>query len=91
MDYQNANRILPKDLLDLIQEHIDGTYLYIPRKETNRKSWGELKDSKSMVKSRNLEIYEKYRQGDSVQKLANVYYLSPKTIYKILSTMKTRN
>ena len=46
MGYKNAICILPDDLIMAIQQHIDGEYLYIPRKEENKKGWGEL--SKAM-------------------------------------------
>ena len=39
MRYQKANEILPKELVELIQSYMDGGYVYIPRKEENRKSW----------------------------------------------------
>lgn len=41
MKYTNAKSILPEELLTLIQDYIDGEYLYIPRKQENQKSWGE--------------------------------------------------
>lgn len=41
MNYENANNILPPYIIEIIQEYIDGKYLYIPRKSENKKSWGE--------------------------------------------------
>ena len=32
VSYTNADRILPRELLDAIQQYADGVYLYIPRK-----------------------------------------------------------
>ncbi len=32
MKYEKAQNILPEDVIELIQEYIDGGYLYIPRK-----------------------------------------------------------
>lgn len=46
MDYKNAICVLPDNLITAIQQHIDGEYLYIPRKGENKKAWGELKNSK---------------------------------------------
>ena len=37
MRYQKANEILPENLVELIQKYIDGGYVYIPRKQENRK------------------------------------------------------
>ena len=33
MRYQKANEILPVELVELIQDYIDGEYVYIPRKQ----------------------------------------------------------
>ncbi|MBW5457091.1 hypothetical protein GPJ60_06395 [Clostridium sporogenes] len=85
MSYIKAKDILPKEILDLIQIYIDGEYLYIPRKESNKKSWGDRNKSKVAIQARNKEILEKYIQGIPVNDLADIYFLSPKTIYKIIS------
>lgn len=88
MGYKNAICVLPSDLLIAIQQHIDGEYIYIPRKADNKKQWGELKNSRHQLDKRNRAIFEEYRCGTAVEVLAEQYYLSPKTIYKILSAMK---
>ena len=41
MSYKKAADVLPEELIDLIQNYVDGEYLYIPRKEMNRKAWGK--------------------------------------------------
>ena len=74
VSYTNADRILPRELLDAIQQYADGVYLYIPRKAERKRAWGEL--------------YEKHLGGAPVHKLAEEYYLSAKTIYKILASMR---
>jgi hypothetical protein len=38
MNYENAKNILPQYIIEIIQEYIDGKYLYIPRKSENKKS-----------------------------------------------------
>lgn len=88
MGYKNAVCILPDDLIMAIQQHIDGEYLYIPRKEENKKGWGELSNSRRLIDERNAVILSEYQNGTSVQQLADEFYLSPKTVYKILSGMK---
>lgn len=88
MDYKNAIRVLPDDLIMAIQQHIDGEYLYIPRKEGNRKGWGQLSNSRQLLDERNAWIFMEYQRGISVEQLANMFCLSPKTVYKILSDMK---
>lgn len=88
MDYKNAFSVLPDDLVSAIQRHIDGEYLYIPRKKENKKSWGERSNTRRLLDKRNAAIFAEYQGGTSVQQLANKYYLSKKTIYKILSQIK---
>lgn len=88
MSYIKAENVLPDELIELIQNYIDGEYLYIPRKKGNEKSWGEANGAKKDITKRNREIYSKYRSGIKVDVLANEYYLSPKTIIKILSNVR---
>jgi Mor family transcriptional regulator len=83
--------VLPKEVIDLIQNYIDGEYIYVPRKEVNRKAWGENTKSKEMILFRNMEIYEKYTKGISIDKLSKAYYLSPKSIQKIIAKLKLEN
>lgn len=89
MSYIKATDVLPEELLDLIQNYIDGEYIYIPRKECNRKTWGETTESKRKNFVRNSEIYEKYKAGVSVRVLSEMYYLSPKSIQRIILSMKS--
>lgn len=88
MGYSNGKKILPAKLLAEIQEYIDGEYIYIPRKDENRKSWGESKDTRNKNAERNKEIYLKYVSGVSVDEISREYFLSDKTIYSILSKFK---
>lgn len=88
MSYYNGKDILPEDLITAIQEYVDGEYLYIPRKNGNRKSWGELTDSRNAIIRRNIEIHNKYLSGISVKELAKDYFLSDKTIYSIIASVK---
>ena len=46
VSYTNADRILPRELLDAIQQYADGVYLYIPRKAERKRAWGEATDSR---------------------------------------------
>ena len=40
MGYMKAEEILPMELIELIQQYVDGRNIYIPRKEENRQEWG---------------------------------------------------
>lgn len=85
MSYVNARKIFPDEILEIIQNYVDGEYIYIPKKEENKKSWGELTKSKEEILIRNTRIYEDYLTGLSIQSLSERYYLSPKTIQRIIS------
>lgn len=85
MSYANARDIFPEDILKIIQNYIDGEYIYIPKKEENRIAWGELTQSKEELMIRNTKIYEEYLTGVSVKNLSERYYLSPKSIQRIIS------
>ena len=87
MSYKKAYDILPVELLNIIQEYIDGEYIYIPKKECNKMAWGDKTKSKEAVYQRNLTIYQKHNSGISIKKLSEEYYLSPKWIYKIIAKL----
>lgn len=88
MRYTRAADVLPEDLIDRIQSYIDGEYLYIPRREERRKPWGAATGRKEETRMRNLEIYRRYLEGTSVERLSQLYFLAPKSIQKIIAGMK---
>lgn len=88
MGYQNGKTLLPEHLLSLIQEYIDGEYVYIPRKKECKRPWGTVNESRQWLTARNGEIFRKYAAGVSVHELAAEYYLAPKTVYGIVAKMK---
>lgn len=90
MRYRKATEILPDELVEMIQDYIDGGYVYIPRKQENKKSWGEGTSLKEELKARNAEIYRKYSEGLNVRRLAVEYYLSEKSIQRILLSEKNK-
>ncbi|MEW9123714.1 MAG: CD3324 family protein [Thermotaleaceae bacterium] len=88
MSYTNARDILPNEILEIIQNYVDGGYIYIPKKEENKIAWGELTNSKTELFKRNTSIYEDYLEGMCTQLLSEKYYLSPKTIQRIILEKK---
>lgn len=86
MRYARARDILPAELINQLQEYVDGAYLYIPRRQENRLSWGEKTHSKRETARRNGEIYRAHQAGATVQDLARDYFLTEKTIRRILLT-----
>ncbi|CEJ72646.1 response regulator receiver protein [[Clostridium] sordellii] len=88
MKYEKAQNILPQYIVNLIQEYTDGGYLYIPRKNENKKSWGEISGTKSNLRKRNKEIFIDYEKGMKVKDIAKKYYLSESSIRKIIRQEK---
>ncbi len=88
MKYIKAQDILPEEMIKLLQQYVDGEYLYIPRKEGEKKTWGEMSGARSLLKERNQEIYKKYRSGRTAEELAMEYFLSEQSIRRILSQVK---
>ncbi|WP_455582606.1 CD3324 family protein [Dysosmobacter sp.] len=88
MRYMKAGDVLPPDLIDKIQSYIDGEYLYIPRRASNRKSWGAANGRRAQTQERNREICGRYLSGVSVRQLSEQYFLAPKSIQKIISGLK---
>ena len=88
MRYMRAADVLPPDLLAQVQAYIDGEYLYIPRREADRRPWGAANGRRAETLARNLEIYRRYREGISVDRLAEIYFLVPKSIWKIIARLR---
>ena len=87
MSYINAKYVLPKEMIEEIQKYVNGVNLYIPKvpEENNACSGYQLE-----LYRRNQEIYELFLQGEKVSKLAAEYFLSDKSIYRILGEMKKK-
>ena len=88
MSYKKAAHILPPELLEQIQQYVDGEYLYIPRAADNKKDWGTDTATRRELSERNGRIRSDFEQGVSIPELARRYYLSPKSIRRILSRSK---
>ena len=84
MKYINANAILPDALVEELQKYVQAGYIYVPAKDEQHKAWGELSGYREELKRRNQRIVSEYRQGTSVEELADRYYLSIYAIRKII-------
>ena len=91
MSYKKANHISPAELLDRIQNYIDGEYLYIPRKSSNKRIWGSNTAIRSELTCRNRNIYRDYQAGYQPDDLAQKYFLSLKSIQRILREETRKN
>ena len=87
MGYQRAEMILPTELIEWIQEYVDGASIYIPRKD-ERRTWGAATGIRRELQERNRRIYEDYLTGLRVSELADRYYLSEKSIQRIVREMR---
>lgn len=90
MSYASARDIFPEDILKIIQQYVDGECIYIPKKEENKIAWGELTQGKNELLNRNARIYQDYLTGMSIQSLSERYYLSPKSIQRIVLQEKKK-
>lgn len=88
MKYEKAQNILPQDVIELIQQYMDGGYLYIPRKRASRKAWGENSGIKNSLKKRNREIFSRYNRGVSIKELTEQFYLTEYSIRRIIREEK---
>ena len=86
MSYISAEDILPKELIETIQQYVSGKNIYIPCKE--KKVWGSQNKTKQYYRKRNNEICTKYKGGVAVKILADEYALSEKSICRIIRTTK---
>ena len=82
MSYIKAEEILPKELLETIQQYVDGQLIYIPCKE--KQEWGSGTNAKVFFRERNEKIYETYKSGMGLRDLARSFSLSEKSIQRIL-------
>ena len=87
MGYVHALELLPEGLIEAIQEYIDGQVIYIPKIKSKRCKWGEKTDTKAYFIKRNFEIYNRYKNGTTVFELSEKYFLTPKSIQRIIRSM----
>ena len=87
MSYINAKSVLPEEMIEEIQKYVNGVNLYIPKvSEAN----STCSSYQLELCRRNQEIYGRFLQGEKVAALAAEYYLSDKSIYRILGKMKKK-
>ena len=84
MKYINANAILPEKLVEDLQKYVQAGYIYVPAKNEQHKSWGELSGYREELRNRNQRIVSEYSKGISVEELADRYCLSRSAIRKII-------
>ncbi len=88
MSYIKAADVLPQNIIELIQQYIDGENIYIPKKENDHIGWGEKSGAREEIYRRNTLIYKEHLRGVKTEALAEKYFLSEKSIQRIIRTMK---
>ncbi len=88
MSYKRADEILPNNILKLIQEYVNGECIYIPRIQGERRAWGSKGNVKAELEERNQKILSDYLSGMTVAQLAQIYFLSEKSIQRIIRNLK---
>ncbi|SFB33049.1 CD3324 family protein [Clostridium frigidicarnis] len=84
MCYITAKEVLPIEIIELIQKYVDGEYIYIPKKDNTRSGWGTRNNTREKINIRNCNIYKEYMNGDSRKELSEKYFLSKKSIDRII-------
>ena len=84
MGYIRAEEILPIEIIELIQQYVDGANIYIPRKQDHRQGWGTQTAYRRELEARNERIYKDYLSGMNTCQLAENYFLSEKSIQRII-------
>ena len=84
MSYVKANSILPEELIKEIQQYIQGETIYIPKEKSSYQKWGSSSGATKAIAERNVSIKNAYKDGFSIDDLAEEYYLSVDTIKKII-------
>ena len=84
MGYIRAVDVLPEQLILEIQKYVDGQMLYITRKCEEHSRWGEKSGTRENLEKRDRHIFEEYMSGRSTSELSKKYYLSEKSIQRII-------
>ena len=90
MKYVNAKDVLPKELIEQLQDYVQGYYVYIPKKEDTIKSPDKKTDYRIELEKRNAHIYLKHLQNWSHGQIAKLYHLSLPSIRRIIFEQRKR-
>lgn len=90
MGYKRADDILPENILEILQSYVSGEAIYVPKKKECRKRWGSSTGVNEKLRIRNEQIFDQHQRGASTNELALRYYLTEKSIQRILREMKTK-
>ena len=85
MSYRKAEEILPRELIEVIQQYVDGEkYLHSEKAGASKRAGGERTQARQELDARNSAICREHREGASVPRLSQKYYLTEKSIQRII-------
>ena len=88
MKYKNAAKILPPDLIEQLQQYVQGEYLYIPIKD--KEIHTNMTEYALEVQKRDGHIYTNHLLGIGNIELAEKYALSESSIRRIIIKERKR-
>ena len=83
MNYKKGADVLPAYLLKEIQEYVEGSLVYIPKK-SSKAGWGDVSGARKLIDKRNSMIISMYEQGSAIGELADRFHLGEETVKKIV-------
>jgi len=83
LEYKKGSDVLPAHLLEEIQEYVEGSLIYIPKK-SGKVGWGHLSGARQAIDKRNKKIRYLFKNGETIDSLAEKFHLSEDTIRKIV-------
>lgn len=85
MRYDNAKDLLPEELVALLQNYVQGSYLYVPRKEGEEKKMRKKTVYAVEMEKRDKHIYEKHLKGWDNFRIGELYHISGSSVRRIIS------
>ena len=82
MSYRKAEEILPRELIEVIQQYVDGEISTF--REAGASKAGRAHTARQELDARNSAICREHREGASVPRLSQKYYLTEKSIQRII-------
>lgn len=84
MTYVKATTVLPEKLIMEIQKYVQGETIYIPKLDKTHHKWGTRSGTRKLIDDRNTSIKRKFKEGMTIDQLAEEHFLSLETIKKIV-------
>jgi Mor family transcriptional regulator len=88
LNYKKGAEVLPARLLKEIQEYVDGSLVYIP-KRSSKAGWGFVSGAREALDQRNRKILNLFEQGETIEALSDRFHLGEDTIRKIVYRKKS--